>query len=131
MGDFHVEQKPSDVPLVGRDAVRVVDPAREDGSHGDTVYVADLRVASPDGTYPVHTMTRDDFDALALARREKGSRPTLWPWFPRVCRARGERRGAARLQNGGRQRLPFAGRPSRDHLRRELVQRVPPGQGVP
>jgi glutaredoxin len=75
-GDFHVEQKPADVPLVGRDAVRVVDPSR-DGPHADVVYVADLRVPGPDGTYPVHTMSRDDFDALALARREKGSQPTL------------------------------------------------------
>jgi glutaredoxin len=70
-GDFHVEQKAADVPIVGRDAVRVVDPSHEDGTHGDTVYVADLRVASLDGTYTVHTMTRDDFDALAVTRREK------------------------------------------------------------
>jgi glutaredoxin len=79
-GDFHVEQKVGDVPLVGRDAVRAVDPTRDDGiaaGQGDTVYVADLRVASTDGSYPVHTMTRDDFDALALTRREKGDRPTL------------------------------------------------------
>jgi len=70
-GDFHVEQKPSDVPLVGRDAVRVVDPTRDDGARGDTVYVADLRVAGTDGTYPVHPMTREDFDALAVTRRGK------------------------------------------------------------
>ena len=76
-GDFHVEQKATDVPLVGRDAVRVVDPNRDDGAHGDSVYVADLRVLGPDGAFPVHTMTRDDFDALALSRREKGSQPTL------------------------------------------------------
>ena len=79
-GDFHVEQKVGDVPIVGRDAVRVVDPTREEGAaggHADTVYVADLRVASLDGVYPVHTMTRDDFDALALARRQKGDKLTL------------------------------------------------------
>jgi len=76
-GDFHVEQKVSDVPFVGRDAVRAVDPTREDTTHGDTVYVADLRVASLDGSYPVHTMSREDFDALALTRREKSGKPTL------------------------------------------------------
>jgi glutaredoxin len=84
-GDFHVEQKVGDVPLVGRDAVRVVDPTREEGAQaaggggagGDHVYVADLRVASLDGVYPVHAMTRDDFDALALSRRQKGDKLTL------------------------------------------------------
>ena len=78
-GDFHVEQKVGDVPLVGRDAVRAVDPTRDDGTEGPghTVYVADLRVASTDGSYPVHTMTREDFDALALTRREKGDKLTL------------------------------------------------------
>src|SRR5438552_17887521 len=60
-GDFHVEQKVTDVPLVGRDAVRVVDPNREEGTHGDRVLVADLRVAGSDGTYPVRAMTREEF----------------------------------------------------------------------
>jgi glutaredoxin len=76
-GDFHVEEKVKDVPIVGRDAVRAVDPTREETAHGDMVYVADLRVANLDGSYPVHTMTRDDFDALAVTRREKGGKPTL------------------------------------------------------
>jgi glutaredoxin len=70
-GDFHVEQRTTDVPLVGRDAVRVVDPSRDDGARGDTVYVADLRVAGADGAFPVHMMTREDFDALAVTRRGK------------------------------------------------------------
>jgi glutaredoxin len=76
-GDFHVEQKAADVPLIGRDAVRVIDPSREDTTREGTVFVADLRVAGPDGNFPVHTMTRDDFDALALARRQKGNLATL------------------------------------------------------
>jgi glutaredoxin len=76
-GEFHVEQKVADIPIVGRDAVRTVDPSRDETSHGDVVYVADLRVASLDGTYPVHTMSRDDFDALAVTRREKGGKETL------------------------------------------------------
>jgi glutaredoxin len=75
-GDFHVEQKPTDVPLIGRDAVRVVDPSREDGTHASKIYVADLRVAGADGAYPIKTMTRADFDAIAVARREKTG-PTL------------------------------------------------------
>jgi glutaredoxin len=75
-GDFHVEQRVADVPIIGRDAVRVVDPSRDVGTHADKVFVADLRVASSDGTYPVHTMTRAAFDQLAVDRRAKTG-PTL------------------------------------------------------
>jgi glutaredoxin len=67
-GDFHVEQKVADVPAVARDAVRVVDPAHDEGTH-DKVFVADLRIARPDGTYATRSMTRGEFDAIALARR--------------------------------------------------------------
>jgi len=75
-GDFHVEQRAVDVPIVGRDAVRIVDPSKEEGTHADRVFVADLRLAAQDGSYPVHTMTRAEFDALAVKRREKVG-PTL------------------------------------------------------
>ncbi len=75
-GDFHVEVRPVDVPLEGRDAVRVVDPTREDGTHADKVFVADLRVAGAGGLYPVKAMTRLEFDQLAVTRREKNG-PTL------------------------------------------------------
>lgn len=76
-GDFHVEQKVSEVPLIGRDAVRVVDPSREEGTHNDKVFVADLRVAQADGHFPVRTMTRAEFDQLAVARRQKQGVATL------------------------------------------------------
>jgi glutaredoxin len=75
-GDFHVETRVADVPMMGRDAVRVVDPSKEDGTHADRVFVVDLRQERPDGTYPVRVMTRTDFEALAVARREKQG-PTL------------------------------------------------------
>ena len=75
-GDFHVEQRVSEVPLEGRDAVRVVDPNREEGTASDKVLVADLRTLRPDGTYPVSVMSRTDFEALAVARRAKAG-PTL------------------------------------------------------
>lgn len=75
-GDFHVETRVADVPLMGRDAVRVVDPAKDEGAHGDRVAVVDLRQARADGSYPVRTMTRVDFEAIAVARREKTG-PTL------------------------------------------------------
>ena len=70
-GDFHVEQRAKDVPLAGRDAVRVVDPNHDEGTHGDRIFVADLRVARPDGSYPMKALTRAEFDAVALARRKE------------------------------------------------------------
>lgn len=82
-GDFHVEQRVGDVPIEGRDAVRVVDPNREEGTSSDKVFVVDLRAAKPDGSYPVSTMTRSDFEALAVARREKAG-PTLASAAPRA-----------------------------------------------
>jgi len=75
-GEFHVEQKVADVPMMGRDAVRVVDPNKDDGTHEGKVYVVDLRQARADGTYPVTTMTRDAFEHIAEARREAHG-PTL------------------------------------------------------
>jgi glutaredoxin len=75
-GDFHVETRVADVPLMGRDSVRVVDPNKDEGTHSDRVFVADLRQARPDGLFPVRTMTRAEFEAIAVARREKTG-PTL------------------------------------------------------
>ena len=75
-GDFHVEPRVAHGPMMGRDAVRVVDPSRDDSAHPDSVFVVDLRQIRPDGTYPVRNMARADFEAMAVARREKTG-PTL------------------------------------------------------
>lgn len=75
-GDFHVETRVADVPLMGRDTVRVVDPDKDEGTHADRIFVADLRQPRADGSFPVRTMTRADFEAIAVARREKTG-PTL------------------------------------------------------
>jgi glutaredoxin len=75
-GEFHIQEKPADVPLVGRDTVRVVDPANYDGNHPDRIFVVDLRTPLGDGTYPVKLSTRAEFDAIAEARRGKNG-PTL------------------------------------------------------
>lgn len=75
-GDFHTEQKVADVPLEGRDAVRVIDPDKDEGTSSDKIFVADLRQAGADGTYPVKTMTRAEFEQLAVARRAQHG-PTL------------------------------------------------------
>jgi glutaredoxin len=81
-GDFQVQTRVADVPMIGRDSVRVVDPNKDDGTHADRVFVADLREPRADGTFPVRTMTRADFEAIAVARREK-SGPTLASAAPR------------------------------------------------
>ena len=70
-GDFHIVEKVKDVPFVGRDAVRVVDPVTYDGTHPDRIFVADLRTTSPDGSYPVKVEARTTFDSLAETRRSK------------------------------------------------------------
>jgi glutaredoxin len=74
-GDFHVETRVADVPMMGRDAVRVAEPEKS-SADGDRIYVVDLRQPRADGTYPVRAMPRAEFEALAVARREK-SGPTL------------------------------------------------------
>lgn len=68
-GDFHVVTKPGDVPEKARDAVRVVVTTRPDGT-GKQFYVADLTKKNPDGTYPVKTMSRSEWDEKGASRRQ-------------------------------------------------------------
>jgi glutaredoxin len=74
-GDFHVETRLEDVPMMGRDAVRV-EAQNEESPNPDRVSVVDLRQPGADGAYPVRSMTRVEFEAIAVARREKTG-PTL------------------------------------------------------
>lgn len=93
-GDFQVETRVADVPMIGRDSVRVVDPSKDEGTHADRVFVADLRQPGVDGTFPVRTMTRSDFEAIAVARREKTG-PTLASAEPKQAPPPGTAPGAA------------------------------------
>jgi glutaredoxin len=68
-GDFHVVQKPADVPVEGRKSVRVVQADKEAGT-GDLVYVANLDETAPDGSYRLKTMTRAQWDELGASRRK-------------------------------------------------------------
>lgn len=79
-GEFHVEQRVTDVPANGREivSVRVLDPSKELAS-GDRVFIADLRTAGGDGTYPVRVATRAEFDDVAVARRAKSGVAVLAP----------------------------------------------------
>jgi glutaredoxin len=69
-GEFHVEQKVADVPVSARDVVRVADPVK-DPPKLDDVFVADLRNAGAGGAYPVRTMSRTEFEKVAVERRQK------------------------------------------------------------
>jgi glutaredoxin len=80
-GEFHTGDKVSDVPMVGRDQVRVMDPEHDDGSDPDRIFIVDLRTAAADGTYPTRSMRRADYDALAEGLRQKTG-PTLGSVHP-------------------------------------------------
>jgi glutaredoxin len=68
-GDFHVVQKPADVPPEGRKQVRIVAADKQAGT-GDLVYVANLDETKPDGSYRLTTMTRAQWDELGASRRK-------------------------------------------------------------
>jgi glutaredoxin len=67
-GDPHEQAKPADVPMEGRDRVRVVVTTSEDGTR-DPIYVADLTGKNADGTYRVSTMARTDWESMMAKRR--------------------------------------------------------------
>jgi glutaredoxin len=75
-GEFHTGEKVADVPMVGRDQVRVMDPEHDDGSDPDRIFIVDLRQPGADGKYPTRAMKRADYDALAEGLRKKTG-PTL------------------------------------------------------
>jgi glutaredoxin len=68
-GDFHVVQKPADVPKEGRDNVRVVLTSHEEGT-GKLVYVSNLNEVTPTGSYRVKTMPRAAWDELGASKRK-------------------------------------------------------------
>jgi glutaredoxin len=68
-GDAHVANKPADVPPEGRDRVRVVVTTREEGNRS-LFYVANLNAKNADGTYPVSTLPRSEWDAVIAQRRQ-------------------------------------------------------------
>jgi glutaredoxin len=68
-GDFHVVQKPSDVPTEGRKTVRVVVTTREEGT-GKLVYVANLDETTATGAYRLKTMPRAEWEELGASKRK-------------------------------------------------------------
>jgi len=68
-GDFHVAQKPADVPTEGRGKVRVVVTTREEGT-GTLVYVANLDETTATGAYRLKTMPRPEWEELGASKRK-------------------------------------------------------------
>jgi len=77
-GDANTVGKPADVPTEGRDQVRVVVTTKEDGAR-DLFYVTNLTVKNPDGSYPVTTMPRQEWDAMIVKRRQAFAAPSAAP----------------------------------------------------
>jgi len=68
-GDFHVVQKPDDVPVEGRKTVRVVVSTREEGT-GALVYVTNLDETDAKGAYRLKTMPRAEWEELGASKRK-------------------------------------------------------------
>jgi glutaredoxin len=79
-GDAHTADKPADVPLEGRDQVRVVVTTRDEGN-GNAFYVTNLMNKNVDETYPVATVSRAEWDGMILKRR-LAARPQQAPQEP-------------------------------------------------
>jgi glutaredoxin len=69
-GDFHVAQKPADVPTEGRAKVRVVVTTREEGT-GSLVYVTNLDETDATGAYRLKTMPRTEWEELGASKRKE------------------------------------------------------------
>lgn len=82
-GDFRVVQKISDVPEKAKTQVRVV--TERQIATKDWFYVADLSHKKSDGSYPVKTMSRTDWDEIGAKRRKtrlEAQAPSATPELP-------------------------------------------------
>ncbi|MCS6900067.1 MAG: glutaredoxin family protein [Myxococcales bacterium] len=68
-GHFHTTQRIDEIPPAYRNPVRVVVTTQDEGTSTLLLYVANFREKRPDGTYPVTSMTRPQWEALAAQRR--------------------------------------------------------------
>jgi glutaredoxin len=67
-GDTHTAVRVADVPMEGRNPVRVI---ARDAGQGQVFYVADLTLKQSDGSYAVRTMPRGEWEGLLESRRLK------------------------------------------------------------
>jgi glutaredoxin len=68
-GRTHVELRVDDVPMKGRDLVRIVFDDRTDGQ-SDPIYVADLSRADASGNFVARSFPRRDWEAEIAKRRD-------------------------------------------------------------
>lgn len=68
-GEFRVAQRVDDIPAASRETVRVVVQGKPAGTP-ELVYVANLTQRAPNGTYPVRTMPRSEWDSIGADRRK-------------------------------------------------------------
>lgn len=68
-GDFLVGEKLDEVPEASKALVRVVITTREEGT-GQSVFVADLSRKNPDGTYPLKSITRAEWNEIGASKRK-------------------------------------------------------------
>jgi glutaredoxin len=68
-GDAHVEVRPGDVPVKGRDLVRVVVSDSEHGTR-DPIYVVDLNRPDGSGQWTARAMSRSAWEGEIAKRRE-------------------------------------------------------------
>lgn len=69
-GGTHVETRAADVPVEGRDMVRVVFDDREEGQR-DPIYVANLNRPGEGGEYVARSLPRREWESEIARRREK------------------------------------------------------------
>lgn len=81
-GETHTELSVKDVPMVGRDLVRVVVTDRVEGTRG-LFYVVDLTRAASDGTYAARPMPRSEWEDI-IAKRRVAQRPPPPPAPPEI-----------------------------------------------
>jgi glutaredoxin len=74
-GEFHTVATVKEVPVQYADTVRVVLTNKEEGAVTQLLYIADLRQQRPDGSYPVQSMPRAQWEAMAAKRRNLPASP--------------------------------------------------------
>ncbi|HVY26361.1 MAG TPA: glutaredoxin domain-containing protein [Polyangiaceae bacterium] len=106
-GDFHVVQKPADVPTEGRSTVRIVVTNREEGT-GNLVYVANLDETTATGAYRLKTMPRAQWEELGASKRKARLEALAPSALPSSSAAPG-REGPAGNSPGSNAKAPATG----------------------
>jgi glutaredoxin len=107
-GDFHVTQKPAEVPTEGRATVRVVVTTREEGT-GTLVYVANLDETTATGAYRLKTMPRAQWEELGASKRKARLEALAPSALPSSLPAPGSAGGDAKAPGAAGGKAPATG----------------------